>query len=98
MTQKTGFDLLKEKVPEFRNPLKMVVVVAVGLLIFLGVMTFFWWLDGLVRYGALISQLIVALIFSAFSYGHIKFAGKYKRNTEDWHIGTSSSISSCRCS
>lgn len=78
MTQKTGFDLLKEKVPEFRNPLKMAVVVAVGLLIFLGIMTFFWWLDGLVRYGALISQLIVALIFSAFSYGHIKFAGKYR--------------------
>jgi len=83
MTQKTGFDLLKEKVPEFRNPLKTAVIVVVGVLIFLGIMTFFWWLDGLIRYGALISQLIVALIFSAFSYGHIKTLGSTERNTED---------------
>ena len=79
MAQKKGFDLLKEKVPEFRSPLKIAGIVAIGLLIFLGIMTFFWWFDGLVWYGAWISQLIVALVCSAFSYGHMKNAEKYRK-------------------
>ena len=79
MAQKKGFDLLKEKVPEFSSPLKMAGIVAIGLLIFLGIITFFWWFDGLVWYGALISQLIVALVCSAFSYGHMKNAEKYRK-------------------
>ncbi|MFB0503592.1 MAG: methyltransferase, partial [Candidatus Bathyarchaeia archaeon] len=79
MAQEKGFDLLKEKVPEFRSPLKMAGIVAIGLLVFLGIMTFFWWFDGLVWYGALISQLILALVCSAFSYGHMKNAEKYRK-------------------
>ena len=41
-------------------------------------MVFFLWFDGLVWYGALISQLIVALICSAFSYAPMKNAQKYR--------------------
>jgi hypothetical protein len=79
MAQERGFDLLKEKVPELRSPLKMAGIFAIGLLIFLGIMIFFWWFDGLVWYGALISQLILALVRSAFSYGHMKNAEKYRK-------------------
>lgn len=82
MTQKKGFDLLKEKVPEFRSPLKMTGIIAAGLLIFLGIMTFFWWIDGLKWYGALISQLIIALACSAFSCGYVKNAEKYRKKYE----------------
>lgn len=79
MTQKKGFDLLKEKVPEFRSPLKMGGIVTGGLLIFLGIMVFFWWVDRSVQYGVLVSQLTVALICSAFSYAYTKKAAAYRQ-------------------
>jgi len=79
MTQKSGLDLLKEKVPEFRSSSKMGGIIIIGFLIFLGIMTFFWWFDDIVWYGFLVSQLIVALISSAFSYGYIKNAEKYRK-------------------
>ncbi|MBU7047838.1 MAG: hypothetical protein HXS54_15485 [Theionarchaea archaeon] len=77
MTQK-GFDLLKEKVPEFKNPLKAGGIIIMGFLIFLGIMLFFWWVDNLVSYGVLVSQVIVALICSAFSYSFVKNVEKYR--------------------
>lgn len=79
MTQKKGVALLKEKVPEFRNPLKMTSIIAAGFLIFFGIIIFFWWFDSLKWYGALISQLIVALTCSAFSYNYVKNAEKYRK-------------------
>lgn len=79
MAQKRGFDLLKEKVPEFRNPLKTAGIAAAGVLIFLGIMVFFQWFDGLKWYAALISQFIVALVCSVFSRFYVKNAEKYRK-------------------
>lgn len=78
MTQKKGFALLKEKVPEFRSPLKAGGIIIVGFLIFLGIMLFFWWIDNLVWYGVLVSQFIIALLCSAFSYSYIRNVEKYR--------------------
>lgn len=79
MAQKRGFDLLKEKVPELGNPLKMAGIVAAAVLIFLGIMVFFQWFDGLKWYGALVSQLIVALVCSVFSRSYVGNAEKYRK-------------------
>jgi len=78
MAQKKGYELLKEKVPEFRSPWKSTAIFIVWFLLFLVCILFFLWVDGLVWSGALISQLIVALMCSAFAYGHIKNAGRYR--------------------
>jgi hypothetical protein len=40
--KKNGFNLLKEKVPEFRSPLKTMIIIIIGLLIFLSIMIFYW--------------------------------------------------------
>ncbi len=76
--QKKGFNLLKEKVPEFRSPLKTAIIIIIGLLIFLGIMLFFWWFDGLLWYGIFISQSILTLIASVFIYRFTTMADKYK--------------------
>ena len=69
MSQVKGFNLLKEKVPEFRNPLKVGVIIMISIAAFLMIMGIFWWFDGLVWYGAIISQLIFVLITIIFFYG-----------------------------
>ena len=78
MVQRKGYELLKEKIPEFRSPWKSIIIFVIWLLLFLVCIIFFLWFDGLVWYGALISQLIVALVCSAFAYGHMKNAKKYR--------------------
>ena len=78
MVQRKGYELLKEKVPEFRSPWKSIIIFVICLLLFLVCIIFFLWFDGLVWYGALISQLIVALVCSTFAYGHMKNAKKYR--------------------
>ena len=78
MTQLTGFELLKEKVPEFGTPWKCVVIFIFWFFLFFLCMLFFLWFDSLVWYGPLISQLIIASICSVFSYGHMKNAKKYR--------------------
>jgi len=77
--QKKGFKLLKEKVPEFRSPLKTMIIITIGLLIFLGIIIFFWWFDRLLWYGIFISQSIIALITSVFIYSFTTMADKYKK-------------------
>ncbi len=62
MSQKTGFNLLKEKVPEFKNPLKMGFIITLSILVFITILIFFWWFDNLGWYWAIISQLILAFI------------------------------------
>jgi len=78
MTQKKGYELLKEKVPEFRSPWKSTAIFIIWFLLFLVCIVFFLLFDGLVWYGALISQLVVALVCSAFACGHIKNAKRYR--------------------
>ncbi|NVM46919.1 MAG: hypothetical protein HWN79_18590 [Candidatus Lokiarchaeota archaeon] len=77
--QKKGFNLLKEKVPEFRSSLKTTIIIIIGLVIFLGIMIFFWWFDGLLWYGIFISQSITTLIASVFIYRFTTMADKYKK-------------------
>ena len=79
MEEKKGFKLLKEKVPEFRSPLKTMIIIIIGLLIFLGIMIFFWWFDRLLWYGIFISQSITSLIASVFIYRFTTMADKYKK-------------------
>ncbi|MFX1551969.1 MAG: methyltransferase family protein [Promethearchaeota archaeon] len=70
---------MKEKVPEFRSPLKTTIIIILGLCIFLGIMLFFWWFDKLIWYAVFISQAIIALIASVFIYRFTTMAGKYIR-------------------
>lgn len=78
MTQKKGYELLKEKIPEFRSPWKSTAIFIIWFLLFLACIVFFLFFDRLAWYGALISQLIVALVCSAFAYGHMKNAKRYR--------------------
>jgi len=77
MAQKKGYELLKEKVPEFRSPWKSTAIFIIWFLLFLVCIGFFIWFNGLVWYGALISQF-VALVCSAFAYDHMKNAKRYR--------------------
>ena len=77
--QKKGFNLLKEKVPEFRSSLKIMIIITIGLLIFLSIMIFFWWFDGLLWYGIFISQSIITLLASVLIYFFTTMADKYKK-------------------
>lgn len=70
---------MKEKVPEFRSPLKTLIIIIIGFLIFLSIMIFFWWFDGLFWYGMFISQSIFTLIASFFIYNFITMTDKYKK-------------------
>jgi len=47
MAQKRGYELLKEKVPEFRSHWKSTAIFIVGFLLFLVCIVFFLWFDGL---------------------------------------------------
>lgn len=83
MGRKEGFELLKEKVAEFRSLWKGIAIFLVWFLLFLVCVVFFLWFDGLMSYGALISQFIVALVCSAFVYGYFKNASRYREKYGD---------------
>ncbi|GEM_PF-1159324 len=63
-----GFDLIKEKIPELRSSWKTGLIIAFVILVVLAWMIFFWWLDRLIWYGPLVSQLLVALITANLEY------------------------------
>lgn len=65
---KKGFDVLKEKVPEFNNPWRMAALYVILILSLLAFIAFFWRLDRLLTYGALVSQLTVAAWLSVAQY------------------------------
>lgn len=71
--------MLKEKVPEFRSPLKAIFIIIIGVCIFLGIMIFFWWFDRLQWYGIYISQSIITIIASVFIYRFTTRGDKYRR-------------------
>ncbi|MFW9992935.1 MAG: methyltransferase family protein [Candidatus Odinarchaeota archaeon] len=83
MSQIKSFSLMREKVPEFRNPLTMGVTITLSILGFTVIMLFFWWFDGLVWYGAMISQLIFVIIATIFFYGFATQAGAYREKYGD---------------
>lgn len=81
-SKKKGYQLLQEKVPEFGSPPKAVGIAVVWVLLFLAFIVFFLWFDRLVWYGALLSQLVTALICTLLSYAHIKNASRYREKYE----------------
>lgn len=83
MSEVKGFNLLKEKVPEFRSYLKMGIIFTMSILVFLGIMVFFWWFDSLVLFGAIISQLILVVVSITFFYGFVTKAETYRKKYGD---------------
>lgn len=73
-----GYELLKEKVPEFRSPWKSITIFIIWFLLFLVCIFFFWLFDSLVWYAPLISQLIIAAVCTVISYLHMKNARRYR--------------------
>lgn len=69
IARKNGFDLLKEKVLEFRNPRRIAALYIILSLSLLAIIALFWWVDCLRIYdGTMISQLIVAAWLSVAQY------------------------------
>jgi len=61
----------------------MGVIFTIAILVFLGIMLFFWWFDSLVWYGAIISQLVFCVITIIFFYGFATKAGTYRKKYGD---------------
>jgi len=63
----SDFEILKEKVPDFKSPWKTALIIIFGLLLFAGCFALVLWVDRLFWYGPLITQLALAT-FGAFFY------------------------------
>jgi hypothetical protein len=74
-----GYELLKEKVPDFQPPRKSAVILTGWFLLFLMCLLFLWCFDSFAWYAPLISQLIIALLCTALAYLHMKNAQKYQK-------------------
>ena len=83
MIKNKGYELLKEKVPDFKSTWKSFLIYLIWILYFLLCIFLFLWMDNIVLYGALISQFIIALICSAFSYAHMKYAKTYRKKYQE---------------
>lgn len=75
---KRGYELLKEKVPEFRSTWKSITIFIIWFLLFLLCISFFRLFDSLVWYASLISQLVIAAVCTVISYLHMKNAKRYR--------------------
>jgi hypothetical protein len=51
-----GYELLKEKVPDFQTPWKGAVILTGWILLFLVCLLFLWWVDSVAWYGPLVGQ------------------------------------------
>ncbi|MFX1284786.1 MAG: methyltransferase family protein [Promethearchaeota archaeon] len=69
---------MKEKVPEFRNPLKMGFIISLSILVFITILILFLWFDSFGWYGAIISQLILVLISIVYFYCFATKATTYR--------------------
>ncbi len=78
MSEKRGFEYLKEKVPDLKTSRGKVLSGVYIFGIFGGCLLFFFWADSLVWYGPLISQLSIALIGTALSIAHLRVASRYR--------------------
>ncbi len=83
MSEKKGPELLMEKVPDLKTSKGKILLILYIFVTFGGCLLFFFWIDGLVWYGPLISQLSVVLIGTAFSIGHFKTASGYREKYGD---------------
>lgn len=78
MFDKKLIEIFLSKVPDLRNPWKALMTVVYVL--FLGILcgAFFYYVDRLMPYAAIISQLVMALVVTIISYVHFKKAGEYR--------------------
>ena len=79
MSEKKGVELLKEKVPDLKTSKGKILSAAYIFGTFGVCLLFFVWLDNLLLYGPLISQLLMALIGTAFSIGHFRTPARYRK-------------------
>lgn len=77
MSDKKGFDYLKEKVPDLKTSRGKILSGVYILGMFGGSLLFFLWIGSLVWYGPLIGQLSIALIGTTFSVVHFRVAARY---------------------
>ncbi|MFX1265220.1 MAG: methyltransferase family protein [Promethearchaeota archaeon] len=83
MSDKKGVKILKEKVPDLQTSRGKILAAAYILVAFSGCLLFFLWIDSLVWYGPLVSQLSMALIGTAFSIAHFRTAARYRETYGD---------------
>jgi protein-S-isoprenylcysteine O-methyltransferase Ste14 len=83
MSEKKGIELLKEKVPDLKTSRGKILSFVYISGTFGGCLLFFFWVDSLVWYGPLISQLSMALIGTALSIGHFKTSARYREKYGD---------------
>ncbi len=83
MPSTQGFELLKEKVPDLKSSKGKILSAVYILSMFICCFIFFFWIDSLAWYGPMISQLLMALIGTAFSIGHFKTPVRYREKYGD---------------
>lgn len=78
MFDKEHVEFFLTKVPDLRNPWKA--LLTIGYAVFLALLcgAFFYYVDRLSPYAAVLSQLIMTLIVAIISYVHFKRAGVYR--------------------
>jgi protein-S-isoprenylcysteine O-methyltransferase Ste14 len=78
MFDKKLIEIFLQKVPDLRNPWKT--IMTVGYLLILGVACglFFYYIDRLAPYAAILSQLVMALVVWFIGYMHFKKAVEYR--------------------
>ncbi|MGD9396806.1 MAG: isoprenylcysteine carboxylmethyltransferase family protein [Candidatus Thorarchaeota archaeon] len=73
-----GFEYLKEKVPDLKTSRGKILSGVYILGIFGGCLLFFFWMGGLIWYGSLVGQLIIAFIGTVISAVHFRVPSKYR--------------------
>jgi len=78
MFDKKLIEIFLSKVPDLRNPWKALMTVIYVL--FLGILcgVFFYYIDHLAPYAAILSQLVMTLVVTIISYVHFKKASEYR--------------------
>lgn len=79
MFNKKLIEIFLSKVPDLRNPWKALVTVVYVLFLSVLCGVFFYYIDRLTPYAAILSQLVMALVVTIISYVHFKKAGEYRK-------------------
>jgi hypothetical protein len=82
MFDKESLQIFLSKVPDLRNPWRVVLTVLYVLVVAFLCGTFFYYVNGLAPYAPLISQFVMAIVVVAIGYVHFKAAGAYRERYE----------------
>ena len=77
MFDKKSLGIFLNKVPDLRNPWKAFITVVYVLILFFLCGAFFFFIDRLAPYAAIISQLVMALVVTVISYVHSHIATSF---------------------